>query len=441
MDIKLPKEVEFIIDTLNNNGFEAYIVGGCVRDSLLGRAPQDWDITTNALPEKLIDIFDHTVPTGLQHGTVTIVLNNDNYEVTTYRIDGEYLDNRRPENVIFTSSLEEDLSRRDFTINAMAYNYSSGLIDPFRGKEALKQNLITCVGEPNLRFSEDALRMLRAVRFAAQLNFHIDSATFHSIINNYSLIKNVSMERIRDELCKLLLTRKPSDGIRNLHKSNLLSYILPELICCVGFEQSNPHHDKNVFDHILWVLDNTPCNLPVRLAALLHDIAKPECFTKDETGEGHFYMHHMKSAYMAEDILKRLRFDNNTIKKVFILVKEHMSWSDLHKNGAIKRFINRVGIENLDDLFALQTADILGHKPPYDLVPIEALQSSINKILQEKHPLSIKDLAVTGADLIKVGYSPGKQLGSTLNYLLDIVLINPELNIKEELLKIAEKTL
>jgi len=441
MDIKLPKEVEFIINTLNNNGFEAYIVGGCVRDSLLGRVPQDWDITTNALPEKLIDIFDRTVPTGLQHGTVTVVLNNDNYEVTTYRIDGEYLDNRRPENVIFTTSLEEDLSRRDFTINAMAYNKHSGLIDPFKGKEALKQKLVTCVGNPNLRFNEDALRMLRAVRFAAQLNFHIAEATFGSIINNHSLIKNVSLERIRDELCKLLLSSKPSEGIKNLHKTNLLSYILPELICCIGFEQCNPHHDKTVFNHIMLVLDNTPSNLPVRLAALFHDIAKPECFTKDETGAGHFYMHHIKSAYMAEDILKRLRFDNNTIKKVFVLVKEHMSWSDLHKNGAIKKFINRVGLENLDDLFALQKADILGHKPPCDITPIEALQSSINKILQEKHPLSVKDLAITGTDLIMLGFSPGKQLGSTLNYLLDMVLINPELNTKDQLLEIVEKTL
>lgn len=441
MVIRLPQEVEYIIDTLNKNGFEAYIVGGCVRDSLLARSPQDWDITTNAIPEKIIDIFDHTVPTGLQHGTVTVVLNKDNYEVTTYRIDGEYLDNRRPDKVIFTSSIEEDLSRRDLTINAMAYNYSEGLIDPYNGKEDLAQRLIKSVGEPDLRFNEDALRMLRVIRFSGQLNFHIDNNTFNSIIANHKLIKNVSMERIRDELCKLLLSSKPSEGIRDLHKSKLLTYVLPELVSCIGFEQYNPYHDKDVFEHIMSVLDHTPESLPVRLAALLHDIAKPQCFTKDEMGIGHFYMHHLKSADMGEDILKRLRFDNGTIKKVSILIKEHMSGYDLHRKVTIKKFINRVGVENLEDLFSLQRADILGHKEPHDLISIEEIKEVVDKILKEKQPLSVKDLAITGSDLIKLGYSPGKELGSALNELLDIVLLTPESNNKEQLLKIAEKKL
>jgi len=441
MDIRLPQEVEYIINTLNKNGFEAYTVGGCVRDSLLGRAPQDWDITTNALPEKIIDIFDHTVPTGLQHGTVTVVLNKDNYEVTTYRIDGEYLDNRRPDKVIFTSSIEEDLSRRDFTINAMAYNNSEKLVDPFQGKNDLTQKLVKCVGEPDLRFNEDALRMLRAIRFGAQLNFHIDDNTFNSIINNHHLIKNVSMERVRDELSKLLMSNKPSEGIRNLYKSKLLTHVLPELVGCIGFNQCNPHHNKDVFEHIMSVLDNTPASLSVRLSALLHDIAKPQCFTEDEMGIGHFYMHHLKSADIAEDVLKRLRFDNNTIKKVSILIKEHMSGYDLHRNGAIKKFINRVGIENLEDLFLLQKADILSHKESLDLNSILELQEAVDKILKEKQPLSIKDLAVTGSDLIVLGYSPGKLLGLTLNELVEMVLNNPELNTKEQLLKIADEKL
>ena len=441
MDIRLPQEVEYIINTLNKNGFEAYTVGGCVRDSLLGRAPQDWDITTNALPEKIIDIFDHTVPTGLQHGTVTVVLNKDNYEVTTYRIDGEYLDNRRPDKVIFTSSIEEDLSRRDFTINAIAYNNSKGLVDPFNGKNDLNQRLIRCVGEANLRFNEDSLRMLRAIRFGSQLNFHIDDNTYNSIITNHHLIKNVSMERIRDELSKLLMSNKPSEGIRNLYKSKLLTYVLPELVRCIGFNQCNPHHDKDVFEHIMSVLDHTPASLPVRLAALLHDIAKPQCFTKDEMGIGHFYMHHLKSADIAEDVLKRLRFDNNTIKKVSILIKEHMSGYDLHRNGAIKKFINRVGIENLEDLFLLQKADILSHKESQDLNIILELQEAVDRILKEKQPLSIKDLAVTGSDLIVLGYSPGKLLGLTLNELVEMVLNNPDLNTKEQLLKIAGEKL
>ena len=441
MDIRLPQEVEYIINTLNKNDFEAYIVGGCVRDSLLSRAPQDWDITTNAFPENIIDIFDHTIPTGLQHGTVTVVLNKDNYEVTTYRIDGDYLDNRRPNKVIFTSSIEEDLSRRDFTINAMAYNCSEKLVDPFQGKNDLTQKLVKCVGEPDLRFNEDALRMLRAIRFGAQLNFHIDDNTFNSIINNHHLIKNVSMERVRDELSKLLMSNKPSEGIRNLYKSKLLTHVLPELVGCIGFNQCNPHHNKDVFEHIMSVLDNTPASLSVRLSALLHDIAKPQCFTEDEMGIGHFYMHHLKSADIAEDVLKRLRFDNNTIKKVSILIKEHMSGYDLHRNGAIKKFINRVGIENLEDLFLLQKADILSHKESLDLNSILELQEAVDKILKEKQPLSIKDLAVTGSDLIVLGYSPGKLLGLTLNELVEMVLNNPELNTKEQLLKIADEKL
>jgi len=439
MDIKLPQEAEYIINTLNKNGFEAYVVGGCVRDSLLGRVPQDWDITTNALPEKIIDIFDHTVPTGLQHGTVTVVLNKDNYEVTTYRIDGEYLDNRRPEKVIFTSSIEEDLSRRDFTINAMAYNHSKGLVDPFNGKNDLDQKLIRCVGDAGLRFNEDALRMLRAIRFGAQLNFYIDDNSFNSIITNHHLIKNVSMERIRDELSKLLMSNKPSEGIRNLYKSKLLTYILPELISCIGFEQCNPHHDKDVFEHLMSVLDHTPGSLSLRLAALLHDIAKPQCFTKDEMGIGHFYMHHLKSADIAEEILKRLRFDNSTIKKVSILIKEHMSGYDLKKNGAIKKFINRVGIDNLEDLFLLQKADVLSHREPQDLTPILEIKEAVDTILKENHPLSVKDLAITGSDLIELGYSPGKHLGLTLNELLEMVLVCPELNTKDQLLNIADK--
>lgn len=441
MEIKLPKEVKYIIEILNQNGYEAYIVGGCVRDCLLSVEPKDWDITTNALPEDILKLFKHTVPTGLKHGTVTVILNEKQFEVTTFRIDGEYLDNRHPKEVIFTDSLTEDLSRRDFTINAMAYNESIGLVDKFNGQKDLNSKIIRAVGDPDLRFNEDALRELRAVRFSSQLNFDIDKDTFISILKNAALIQKISAERIKDELCKILLTSKPSKGIRLLKDTKLLNYILPELTLTVNFNQQNPHHDKDVFEHILSVLDNTPQDLTLRLSALLHDVGKPKCFSVDKKGIGHFYGHNIVSAELSEKILKRLKFDNSTIKKIYILTKEHMSHFDKVKPLTVKRFINRVDKENIDSLFALIYADIKGHKPPYDFDKVDKLKSETYRILQENLPLCIKDLDITGYDLMEIGYKKGKELGDILNKLLNKVLEDPTLNTKEKLLRIAEKNL
>lgn len=438
MKIDLTDDVSYILDTLNKNNYEAYIVGGCVRDRILGRQLKDWDITTSALPEELVKLFKKTIPTGIKHGTVTVVLNKDNYEITTFRIDGEYSDNRHPDKVIFTPSLKEDLSRRDFTINAMAYNNEKDLIDMFDGKSDLSEKLIRCVGDADKRFKEDALRMLRAVRFACQLQFNIEEGTFEAITRNSSLLKAVSKERIRDEFCKILLSDKPSRGIRMLEKTNLLAYIIPELKATVGFDQKNPHHDKNVFDHILAVLDNSDAELIVRLSAILHDIGKPRTFSVDRKGIGHFYGHNVVGAEMAEAILKRLRFDNITIKKVVVLITEHMSIYANMKNRTLKKFIGRVGVENLDSLFKLQMADREGHTKDVDYGPILRRKEEIDKILENGEAFTVQQLKINGDDLIKLGFKPGKQIGIILEELLNKVMEKPEMNNREQLIQLAK---
>ena len=437
MELKIPDKVKFIIDQLGNNGFEAFAVGGCVRDAVLGRIPNDWDITTSAHPEDIMKCFKHTIPTGIKHGTVTVMLDRDPFEVTTYRIDGEYSDNRHPDSVTFTSDLTEDLSRRDFTINSMAYNTSSGIIDPFGGLADLKRSLIRTVGNPNDRYNEDALRMIRAIRFSCQLNFQIDEAAFSSIKLNSELIKNVSAERIRDEFSKILLSEHPSKGIENLRIGGLLQYFFPEALLMVGFDQKNPHHDKDVYYHTLSVLDNTEPNLVLRLSALLHDIAKPLTFSIDAKGIGHFYSHNVKGVEVSEQLLKRLRFDNMTIKKVNALIFDHMSRYENLKDSSVKKIITRVGTDNLFELFDLQVADIKGSAPPFDYSGIEYLKNRCEQILEQKHPLTVKDLALKGEDIIKLGYKPGKLIGDTLNYLLEKVLEAPELNTKAALEEIA----
>ncbi|GAE02830.1 polyA polymerase family protein [Clostridium botulinum B str. Osaka05] len=441
--IKIPKGVECIINTLQENNHEAYIVGGAVRDSLLERKVNDWDITTSANPQEVVNIFENLgykiIPTGLKHGTVTILINSIGYEVTTFRIDGEYEDNRRPKEVKFTSNLKEDLKRRDLTINAMAYNEKMELVDYFHGLEDLNNKIIRCVGNSKDRFNEDSLRMLRCIRFASQLNFHMEESTKFNIRELSKNINNVSMERIRDELCKILVSSQPVYGIRNIVELNLVDYIIPELKDCVGFEQHNIHHDKDVYGHILSVVENVPNKLELRLAALLHDIGKPKCFSIGDNGQGHFYGHQKISADMTKDILKRLKFDNKTIDKVDKLVYNHMTRYNKLRTPSIKKFINKVGIDNLDDLFELQIADIKGSAKEYHSFDnILNLKTKCEKILSEKQPLTIKDLDIDGHDLMKLGIKQGKEIGIVLNKLLDIILENPNLNNKEDLIKIVE---
>lgn len=441
--IRLPEEVEIIMDILNKNHFEAFVVGGCVRDCLLQKAPMDWDITTNASPQHIVQIFKvenyRVIETGLKHGTVTVVIKKQNFEITTYRIDGEYLDNRRPSEVTFTSSLKEDLMRRDFTINAMAYNHMHGLVDFHNGILHLENKIIKAVGIADKRFSEDGLRMLRAIRFACQLNFYIDEEIKDSLRCNSNLLENISKERIKDELCKILVSDFPSRGIELLMEFNLMKHIIPQLYACQGFNQRNKHHDKDVLKHSLAVLDAVPPRLNLRLAALLHDIAKPECFTEDKYGEGHFLKHNIKGAVMAKNILKTLKFDNKTIEKVYILILEHMSRLEKPKEATIKRLIARVGQENLEDLFLLQIADSKGCAKEYiDCDEIITTRAISKRILEEKEPLSIKDLNITGRELLSLGILQGKAMGVILNELLNLVIEDPKLNCSEKLVEIVK---
>jgi len=307
MKIQMPQEVHRILDILSFYGYDGYIVGGCVRDSILNKTPNDWDICTNCTPEKMLEVFScfKVIPTGLKHGTLTVVINGQNYEVTTYRIDGEYINGRHPEQVEFTNNLKEDLKRRDFTINAMAYNTKEGLIDYYGGITDIFNKKIRCVGNPFERFSEDYLRMLRAIRFSAQLGYSLDAETLKEIKKLSKNIIDISEERIREELNKILMADIPSRGLKLLSSTDLLKYIIPELEMCVGFQQHNPNHDKDVFNHILSVVDNTEKDLILRLAALFHDIGKPETFSLDEDGVGHFYKHHLKSSDIADEVMKR----------------------------------------------------------------------------------------------------------------------------------------
>jgi tRNA nucleotidyltransferase (CCA-adding enzyme) len=412
---------------------------------ILGKTPKDYDICTQATPDEVMSIFEPThkvIPTGVQYGTVTLIA-EDFYiknaigipiEVTTFRKDGDYLDGRRPNNVEFSKSAEEDVLRRDFTMNGLLYD-GDKIIDHVHGLIHIEQKIITTIHNPTDRFKEDALRMMRCVRFACQLGFKIKECTYMGILFNAELIKNISQERIRDELIKILLSKCPSKGIKMLQETRLLKYILPELEACYGFDQQNPNHNKDVFKHTLDVLEHTPDNIKIRLAALLHDIGKPQTFTVDQNGVGNFYKHHLKGYDLTQDILKRLKFDNKTIENVSILVKEHMSIHPHIRKNSIKKLINRIGKNNIDDLINLQIADIIGSKPPYDFKNIIDLKEEIYRVLNEKEPLSIKDLNINGYDLINMGMESGKQIGEILNKLLEMVLENPELNMKDILLK------
>lgn len=441
MNIYIPREVKQIIDTFYKNNYEAYMVGGCVRDSLLGKTPKDYDVTTSAKPEVTQALFEKTIPTGLQHGTVTIMLNNEAFEVTTYRTEGTYIDNRRPEHVNFVSDIKEDLARRDFTINAFAYNDKDYLIDYFDGMSDLKNKIIRTVGNPNDRFQEDALRMLRAIRFSCQLDFSIDMETFKAISLNKALIKNISVERIRDELCKILISDNPSKGIELLRKTGILKIILPEINNLVDYTPKCNNHNRNVFTHTLKVIDNTSNDLILRLAALFHDVGKLNTLTALPNGHHYFPGHSEEGAKMTKEILTKLKFDNNTINKVYAIIHDHLV---LHVNimpsdYEIKKLINKVGTENIYTLFELQKADInsLWDPVPF-LAKVKYIEDKVRAILDNHEPLIVKDLAINGKELMtELNISPGKNIGETLNYLMEQVLENPLLNSKETLLRIA----
>lgn len=432
MKIKVPSEVIFLCKYLKDNKLSAYVVGGCVRDSILGQEPDDWDITTSATPDQMKEVFKdfRIIETGIQYGTLIIHLNGKNYEITTYRRDGIYSNNRHPDFVEFTTSLEDDLSRRDFTINSLAYDpITTELIDPFNGKEDLHNGLIKCVGVASERFKEDALRMLRAIRFKCQKNFIIDYLTEIALIDNAQLINNISAERIKIELDKILLSDSPDVGFKILNRIGILSYIFPELVKMDECEQNNPNHCLNVWMHTMTSLESSICDLILRWAILFHDIGKPFCKTTDEQGIDHFYRHPIKSKELADQIMIRLKFDNNSKEKILKLVEYHDYDITLTK-PSIKRFMNK-GVD-FELWWQVKCADIAGQSGKVYERKMEKmfkLKELYLEIKNYKEPFSVKDLAINGNNIMKTyELKPGKLIGDILNYLLELVVINPSLN-------------
>lgn len=437
--IVVPDTAKDIISTLESSGFEAYVVGGCVRDSIMGINPHDWDICTSATPPQIIECFrtKRIIETGLKHGTVTIINDGDQYEVTTFRIDGEYSDNRHPDHVIFTTSIEEDLSRRDFSMNAMAYNDRIGLVDPFGGSRAINNREIVCVGNPDDRFNEDGLRIMRALRFASVYDFTIDSETSNSIHKYCHLLDNISVERIQSELSGMLLGRNILNVL--LEYKDVISVIIPELIPCIGFEQNNPYHQYTVYDHIAHAVDNYHGNeLVVKLALLLHDIGKPRCYTEDERG-GHFHGHGVPSHDIADNVMQRLRFDNRTRHAVTDLVLYHDSVIEPTPK-TVRRWLNKIGKELFSQLLDIRMADIKAHAEGTQESRIErcnALRMIMNDVVAQEQCFSLKNMNVSGDDIISIGVPEGKEVGRILKLLLDEVISGTLENDREVLLSRA----
>ncbi|MCR4611681.1 MAG: CCA tRNA nucleotidyltransferase [Lachnospiraceae bacterium] len=440
MIIELPKEVRNIIEILQRHGHEAYAVGGAVRDAILGHIPKDWDITSDATPQEIKSIFNKTVDTGLQHGTVTVIMGGVGYEVTTYRIDGKYSDARHPEDVTFTRSLTEDLKRRDFTINAMAYNDEAGLVDEFGGRKDLENGIIRTVGNPKERFSEDALRMLRALRFSAQLGFEVDKDTSDAIIKLSPTITKISAERIREELLKLIESDNPGH-ITKMYDLGLTKYILPEFDKIMACEQYSLHHMYSVGMHTVVAMENVPPKRVFRLTMLLHDMGKPDTKSVGEDGYNHFFNHTEVGAQIANDVLSRLKFDNDTRKKVVRLVRYHDERPKLTKKSVRKRIV-KIGEEAFPDLFTVNRADILAqsmYQREEKLEYVDRFEEMYNQIMSTEHCLKISELKITGKDLIEMGVKQGPDIGRILGQLLDEVIDEPEKNDKTYLVKRTEE--
>lgn len=463
----IPGKVRFILDRLKENQYEGYAVGGCVRDSIMGRVPEDWDITTSAKPQEIKRIFPRTIDTGIAHGTVTVMIDGEGFEVTTYRVDGKYEDHRHPKEVLFTPNLEEDLKRRDFTINAMAFNPDSGIVDLFGGRKDIEHGCIRCVGNPVERFGEDALRMLRGVRFAGQLGFEIEEETLGAIRTCADTITNVSAERIRVELTKLLMSKHP-EKLLQAEETGLCRFFLPEFPDMMRTEQNNPHHCYCVGEHSIEAVKNMQqvcrrfldrekaesclspyngvfseekVNTILLFAALLHDVGKTVCRTTDADGVDHFYGHDAKGAEMAEVILKRFRFDNDTIRIVTGLIRFHERRHDGSRK-TMRRLISKAGTEIMPYLFLLREADVRSqseYEREEKLALIEEGRQMYADISSAKEPVGIRDLAVTGNDLIGLGIRPGPKIGELLRILLELVIEDPSKNERKLLLTEAQK--
>ena len=439
--IEMPQHVREIIETLESAGFEAFAVGGCVRDAVLGRVPADWDITTSAMPEEVKALFSRTIDTGIQHGTVTVMKDHVGYEVTTYRIDGEYEDARHPKEVSFTSNLVEDLKRRDFTINAMAYNDRAGIVDEFDGIGDLEKGIIRCVGEPRDRFGEDALRMLRAVRFSAQLGFQIDEATKAAISELAQNLEKISAERIQVELVKLLTSDHP-DYLRVAYETGITAVVLPEFDAIMKCEQNDALHKETVGEHTLRSLLQVENDRVLRLTILFHDFGKPLTYSRTEDGITRFFGHPDISADMTKNIMRRLKFDNDTTDKVKKLTAVH----DLFIKNApnrVRRAMAKVGKELFPYFLKVRRANILAWKEDAQekaLADLTELTDIYEGILERGECVCIKELAVDGKDLLSVGVKQGKQIGEILSDLLETVLEEPQKNTKETLLAYVQET-
>ncbi len=434
--MNIPKYVKIVIEKIEQSGNEAFAVGGCVRDFIMGKEPFDYDVTTSASPDIIKQIFSDykTVDTGIKHGTVTVFSDSLPIEITTYRIDGGYTDSRHPDEVCFTSSLEDDLARRDFTMNAIAFGEKSGYVDPFGGREDIKRGLISCVGEPKKRFSEDALRILRALRFAATLDFKLDEATKLAVYDCCEGLRNVSAERIATELKKLLCGR--AAGRILCEFCSVFEVFIPDLSVCRGFSQNTPYHIYDVLEHTAVMIDSLPNEVNLRFAALFHDIAKPICYFVDENGRGHFKGHDLKSAEIAEMRLKALKLDNFAVQRVTRLVKYHDMRIDASER-AVKRVMAKLSPELFFELVKIQRADNAAKNP--DLANskdyYDELEEIALKIINEKQCLCLSDLAVNGGDLMSEGMAEGKEIGIFLGMALDAVIDGVIPNEKEKIME------
>ncbi len=440
--IEPPQDVLYILNVMKINGFEAYAVGGCVRDAALDRVPKDWDIAVNAAPAEVKKLFDRTLDTGIKHGTVTVMLGQEAYEVTAFRIDGIYEDGRHPSSVEFTGSLEADLRRRDFTINAMAWNPARGLVDPFGGMSDLKARCIRAVGDPDARFREDALRMLRAVRFAARLGFEIEVGTLEGMRKNSGLILNVSSERIREELTGILTSEAPGKLIL-LRDAGIMGLILPEVEVCFNVPQNNPHHVYNVGEHSIRAaaaVENDSC---LRWTMLLHDTGKALTRTTDGDGVDHFYGHPDKSVVIAENILKRLRFDNKSIDSILRLIRFH-DRDIIPQPKAVAKAVSVIGGDLFEDLLKVKRADKAAQNPgdvDEGVGYVDRIEKIYMELLEGNSCLRLSDLAVNGRDLIGLGFKEGREIGEALNLLFEKVIEDPSLNDKAVLMRLAAETL
>lgn len=430
---EIPDYVMYVLNKLNSRGFEAYIVGGCVRDFLIRKVPSDFDITTNALPCEIRECFEEykIIETGAKHGTVTVIIDIQKIEITTYRIEGTYSDNRHPDTVKFSHNLYDDLIRRDFTINAMAVNVSGKLIDNFNGRSDLKNKVIRAVGDPSKRFAEDALRILRALRFASQLGFDIENKT-SEIIHQYAyLIKNISAERIREEFVKILMGNNAEEVLRKY--CDVIEVFIPEIQKLYGFDQCSPYHKYDVWEHTIHAVGAAVPKKSVRAAMFFHDISKPDCFYKDESGRGHFKGHALKSAETASVILKRLKFSSKDSKDIISIIYHHSD--ELNSKSEIKLLLNKIGNKNFFDLLNAQRADSMSKQEfcLKRLIKSDQQEKLAEEIIQNKECYTLKDLAINGNDLIKLGFN-GRENGQLLEHLLKEVIYENLLNDKISLI-------